>query len=689
MHIPGWDEGFLAHHDPEVLVRRNETADANAVMLYCKSHMGLCYWPSNVAPPHPGMRGDWVGDTVRLLHERDILVCAYDSVAFDHYVTAHHPEWQLRPPSTEGMSPPFFARYAPVCLNKPGYLEYEKSLLRELAETYPFDAFFLDMAFWAAICVCDDCRTRFAEEQGDEIPDTVDWESPAWARFQASRERWADEFMQKLFDHVRSVADVPVYHNFAASFIGWVAGLPLRSFRQDTFLGADLTGGRDEQLFSMKLMRAVSPRLPGEYMATKAPSLLDHVSVKPDAEMALQAFGAMALGCAVLFIDAIDPDGQTDPEVYERIGRVYRCTEPYEALLGGEHVEDVGVYFSSDASVDLGTNGTPLGGAAGREGSPHLESAVGAIRLLQRAHIPAGVATVDQLDDLSRFDVLVVPELSRITVREAEAFQDYVEGGGRLYASGRTSLLGVDGIRSEDFLLADLLGVHFEGEELGPELFLRPVADSVRKAIAPQRFVTWPLGPAGAVRAVGGGTGPPRTRAHDSATVLAALSLPFAYPEFGTAANQRFASHYGLPPWTDTDFASVVEHEYGMGLTVYSAMPLERSENHSARALFVSLVRRLLAREPTVSSDAHPVVWIESFDQPDHNRVLVTLLNFPDDHDPIPLDVSVSVDLRDRSPLAAVRGVEGEQIPFAREGGRVAVTTQLHMFEVLTVEYEG
>jgi hypothetical protein len=573
-----------------------------------------------------------------------------------------------------------------TCLNKLGYLDYEKAALTELATTYPFDAFFLDMAFWAAICVCDDCRERLAtEEDGAEIPETVDWASPAWAQFQTARERWADEFMQKLFVHVRSFTDVPVYHNFAASFIGWMAGLPLRSFRNDTFLGADLTGGRDEQLFSMKLMRAVTSNLPGEYMATRAPTLLDHVSVKPETELSLQAFGATALGCATLFIDAVDPDGTTDPGVYERIGRLFRQTRPYEPLLGGDHVEDVGVYFSSDAFVDLATSGSPLASAAGREGSEHLDSAVGATRLLQRAHIPAGVATIVQLAELSRFAVLVVPELTRISPEEEDAFRAYVEGGGRLYASGRTSLLGVDGMRYDDFLLADVFGAHFEREEDGPEIFLRPIDDEVRSVIAPQRHISWSLAPVGALHGTGIGTGPPRVRADPNATVLAGLTLPFAYPEFGSAENRQFASHYGLPPWTETNAATLVQHRFGAGRAVYSAFPLERSASPSARALFVWLIRRLLEREPTVTSQAHPAVWIEAFDQGE--RTLVTLVNFPDDHEPIPLDVTVSVEARGGRAVHARRGPDGEPVRFSQEEARVSVTTRLEVFEALVVEW--
>jgi hypothetical protein len=432
-------------------------------------------------------------------------------------------------------------------------------------------------------------------------------------------------------------------------------------------------------------MRAVSPNLPGEYMATRAPSLLDHVSVKPEMETMLQAAAAQALGSAVLFIDAIDPDGRTNAATYEQIGRVYRRLEPYEALHGGDHVEDVGVYVSSDAFVDLGANGAPLAEAVGRPGSAHLDSTVGAMRLLREAHIPAGAATIFQLDRLWRYDVVIVPELSRITAEEAEAFRAYVAAGGRLYASGRTSLLGADGCRYENFLLTDVLGVHFEADERGPEIFLRPVDDEVRVAIAPQRFLTWPLATVGALQGSGGGAGPPRVRADDSAEVLAALSLPYAYPEFGTAENRRFASHYGLPPWTDTDYAMVVGNGYGDGRTIYSALPLEQMQNSSARALFVLLVLQLLGRKPTVTSDCHPAVWVEAFDQRD--RLLITLVNYPDDCVPIPLQVTVSVDPRGREAVAARCGAELHSVPFSQNHGRVIVSTRLNVFETVVVEW--
>jgi hypothetical protein len=656
MHIPDWDDRFLASHDPKELVRCYGLAGVDAVMLYCKSHVGLCYWPTSVGRKHPGVEGDAVRATVRLLHERDILVCAYTSVAYDREAVVRDPDLSVVPAHDPKGRTAMWPRWSVVCLNKRRYLDEEKALYTELLQAYPFDAFFLDMAFWPCVCVCDDCRRRYRDEESADIPKVVDWESVEWARYQAARERWADEFMQELISHARSLVDVPVYHNFACSFIGWMGGTPLRAYRSDSFLGADLTGGRDEQLFATKLMRATSANLPGEYMTPRAPNMQDHISVKTEGEMTLQALGALATGSAVLFIDAIDPDGKLEPDVYEQVGRVNARYASFEPLIGGEHVADVGVYFSSDAFVDLSQNGTPLekAGASGR--SVHLESAVGATRVLQREHIASGVVTYRQLTDLTRYPVLIVPDLVRITEDEAEAFRDYVFAGGSLYASGRTALLSTDGTRHDDFLLADTFGVHYEMDEPGAQIFVRPVNDDLMNAIHPQRFVGWSAGPM-----------PPRISAAPRAQTLATLSLPYAYPAPGTHLDTDWASTYSMPPWSHTDVPVVVEHEFGDGRAIYSSFPLERDTLPAGRALFGSLVRRLLGDRATVSADAHPAVWVEAFHQADERRFVVNLVNFAEDHAPIPTEVVVRLRLPDSTVVER--------------------KTMLEVFEPIVVEY--
>ena len=153
MHIPDWDPGFLAQYDPKQLAAQYERANLTSVMLYCKSHVGLCYWPTKVGKMHDGIGGrDVVGELVGELERRGIGTCAYTSVVFDNWAVETHPDWrQIR---TDGFDGQDYLRYGWCCQNNPDYLTYERDLLIELLTSYRFDALFIDMPFWPLPCAC-------------------------------------------------------------------------------------------------------------------------------------------------------------------------------------------------------------------------------------------------------------------------------------------------------------------------------------------------------------------------------------------------------------------------------------------------------------------------------------------------------------------------------------------------------
>ncbi len=198
MHIPDWDERFLSKFDARRMVDLYCKAGADAVMTFCNSHVGLCYWPTKVGKEHERTRGgDLVGETVRLLHERGIAACAYYSSIFNNWAYARNPSWRLVP-LAEGS---FFgdgSRYGIRCPNNPEYRVFQLAQVAELSSSYPFDAFFFDMVFWTDICGCEHCRRRYRDEAGAEFPVTIDWFSQDWCRFQSARERWLAESFGEL-----------------------------------------------------------------------------------------------------------------------------------------------------------------------------------------------------------------------------------------------------------------------------------------------------------------------------------------------------------------------------------------------------------------------------------------------------------------------------------------------------------
>ena len=63
---------------------------------------------------------------------------------------------------------------------------------------------------------------------------------------------------------------------------------------------------------------------PFEYMISRAPSLAYHTAIKDRSEILLQAYTSLLCGGSFLFIDAIDPDGGLNEELYKMMGEIKR-----------------------------------------------------------------------------------------------------------------------------------------------------------------------------------------------------------------------------------------------------------------------------------------------------------------------------------------------------------------------------
>ncbi len=693
MHIGDWDERFLADYDPRKMAELYESAGLTSVMFYCQSHVGLCYWPTRTGKMHAGLKGrDVVGEMAEELKKRGIAACAYYSVIFNVWAFREHPEWRMEPataPPSEAFSS---GRPGLCCPNNPGYREFALAQTRELVTGYDFDGFFFDMTFWPTICCCGHCRERYRREAGKEFPRVVDWTSRDWCEFQAARERWMDEFAHDLTAEVKDVKPgMSVHHNFACAFHNWVRGLPLGSARHHDFLGADFYGGRDEQLMVSKVMLNLAENRPAEFMTSLSPNLRFHARLKPYDQTETEAFASTLFSSAFMFIDAINPSGAINPAHFDLVRRLYGKTAPYEPYLGGEPVEDIAIYYSSDSKMDFAENGTPLSGARGKGSDyPHARAVRGACRILQRAHLPFGVITRRQLCDLPRYKVLVLPNVLRMDSEEAEAFREYAGDGGRLYASCFTSLTETRGVRHDDFMLADLFGCHASGEVGGFFAYLKPRDAGVARAIAPQGYLC--LVPATGKGWDPGGTRVSALRLHErvEGKVLGTLALPYHHPARGTVFDNDWASFHSWPPFSEKEAPVLVHHEFGKGEVVYSAADMECFESAASDALFASLIRMLVDEPLAYSAEAHPAVWMNVFYQPESRRFLIGFLNYQNDLPPLPVE-QVAFTLRPikgRKFSRLVRIPDESPIPFEVDasGALHARVENLEVFQMLAAD---
>lgn len=688
MHIPDWDDGFLAKFDPSSMAREAIQTGANGIMVYFQSHVGLCNWPTSSGEQHRAFLGsDPMRVLIDTLNSAGVGTCAYYSTFFNTWAFNAHPEWRIKPASPAIMGPLPMKRYGLCCPNHQGYRQFVRKQATEIVSAYKVDTVFFDMMWWPAICLCDHCQSLFQSETGMQIPTAIDWHNPQWCAFQQRREQWITNFAIELKELVHQLRPgTTVYHNFALAMSNWSKGVSFASADGHDFLGGDFYGGRAEQLVISKLMLNLSNSRPTEFMTTVARSLVDHEQFQNEASLKTQVFGATATSSAFLMIAAVDPSGCNNPAMLERVSETFRQTGPFDPFIGGDPIEDIAVYFSDTSKMNFADNGTPLTdmNCGARPDYPHFEAVKGACNKLAAAHLPFGVLTGQRLDRLGNYKLIILPNVLRMDKEEIDAFRSYVKQGGKLYASRLTSLTYSDGTRGDDFALAELFGCHYNGEASGRITYSNPAGDLTRSALAPERYLghrNTERGMTGAVRLTLG-----------TGEILSTLTLPFGDPFDGTTSDQNWASIHSDPPWAHLKEPSIVENNYGKGRIIFSAADIEAGDSEGCSKLFLGLIKSLLKHAPSFSAETHPAVWMNAFNQPDDNRVVVSFLNYQLETPILPIvnlhfEVAPPNNKRFKR-LLQLPDLTEREFQVSESGRLLAKISRLNAFAMYALEYE-
>ncbi|MCE5258924.1 MAG: alpha-L-fucosidase [Chloroflexi bacterium] len=627
MHITDWDERFLAEFDPDKYVETVCSAQADAAMVYAHSHVGNCYYPTKVGHQHASLHGrDIFGQVVDGFHQRGLDVIAYFSLIYDDYSYRRNPDWRMTLVNGAGAAEK--SRYGICCPNS-SYREYAAAHVRELCSLYKFEGIFLDMTFWPAICYCPHCQRRFLAETGQPLPTIINWEDPHWVSFQRRREAWLVEFAHYITTTIREVApEVSIQHQASTYPLNWRFGVTDRLATENDYLGGDFYGDALQGSVVRKLFHNLSPNLPQEFMTSFSTNLQNHTAKKSKELLQAKASACLADGAAFLFIDAIDPAGTINPSTYQRMSAVFDQTKLYEPFIGGEQVQDVAIYLNTEAKHNPADNGKVVDDPTLASTIPHVEAALCVAQTLIENHIPFGVITRNSLPQLSRFKLVILPNMLALSEAEAEAFRSYVGAGGKLYASKYASLIGNDGVRHVDFMLSDVFGISYVGETREAFTYIAP--ESATGDLLAGYSAKWPLGL---------DQSQVMLQAHPGTQILGRLTLPYTLP----SDPRRFASIHSNPPGIATGYPALVLHTYGKGQACYSAMALEGAEMH--RDIIANIVR-MLAAPFSVRAEAPKAVEVTTYHQPDNQRYIVSLVNFQKELPNIPVnDIKVAVSL--------------------------------------------
>ena len=648
MHIPDTDSAYLSKFNSEDYARTVASSGADTAIIYTSNCLGKTFFDAEQKHKNIGER-DLVRERIEAFKKYGIRVILYYNI-WNREAALSHPDWQQvnaieRKPE----------RFVKNCLCSEGFRAYVRTQLETLASRYEFDGIWIDMIDWFdVLCVCPNCRARLLREEGIEIPKTVDYADPAFAKYRIARERWLCEFLdiaKAAIEKHRPNATV-TFQN-AAWVRGLETGISEASVKKTEFLAGDFYGLPLAYSVICKLMNNASENRPVEFMTSLCADLTSHTASKTDSELLRSIQGSLAHNTAFTFIDAIDPAGTINPSRYERMRRLGEKTRRERENLcpDAKLLSDVTYYVNYNSLADFTT--VPMKEHAFKD------KIVGKMENFAEAmierHIAYDVNVRKNVTDIQSGTVFL-SDLRILEEDEVKALTAFVENGGTLIATQKSGTLTKDGHALPDFALSDLLGVHLKGESEFDTSYIR------RKDLLVKEFIDYdegyPVAVSGRATLVSADT---------DAEILAYVTLPIS----SSSDANVFSSAISDPPITDTLYPAITRKRAGKGQAIYIAAPLEESRHFEGRRLLSELI--LSGKKQTVFADAPAWLEVLVYHDEEKNRYIVNCLNTMPGYDAIANNVNISLQIS-RKIQSVYNITAGKEISFEQSGDAVKIT---------------
>jgi len=471
----------FCQYDPDRIAGELIATGADIVTVYAANQFSIAYYPSEIWPRHPGLQGrDYVGDLITRLRAAGKKVITYIN-----WLESKHPEWNSVSFGDGEPSYPYpLASWADPahpngnahaipgghwqtpCINSPKR-EQVVGIARELLERYRPDGFHLDMFGNYRVCVCQYCRPALEAMCGTtELTQEV--VRAHWREYMDWICARSAALVSELTNLAHQYGAIGAHNGFAplhlsAQFGQTDAWLPALDVFTSECFDAFGTPGTDLNSpgINVRWQRAVGK--PSWILRTSTPSRYAHWPITP-AQWQVYAAACKANGCKVF-----GPCG---------VGARPDTTSARELL---ENVKGGFDFFMADADLDDGAEpaaniGLLFSWATRKYATPGdremqwTEELTGWARLLIEEHLPFEIVAAERLEraeDLAAYQVLILPAAVHLSDRCCAVLREFVRQGGRLIATAGTSLGDETGDMREDFALADMLGITYQGVEDG------------------------------------------------------------------------------------------------------------------------------------------------------------------------------------------------------------------------------
>ncbi len=431
----------------------------------------VAYYPTQVPLHH---RSPWLGETdpfgdlVAGCREMGMVVVARtDPHACHQDAFEAHPDWVAV--DAEGNPRRHWSHpddYWVTCALGPYNFEFMTRVTGEIVARYGVDGIFSNRWSGHGVCYCEHCRANFREARDMDLPRPGDPD-------EAARLAYAEWREQRLFEPW-DVWDGEVRRaNPRARFIPNTGGGALFGMDMAVVAARSSLLVADRQTRTGMMAPWAAGKNAKEYRAAGGSTAVAGLfsvgletshrwtdSVQARAEVRVWMADGVAQGFRpwyCKFSGTLHDERWLGP-VQEAFAWHHR-NERY--LRNEENLARVGLVYSQQTARYYGGD---------RAYAKVEEPILGAYQALVEARVPFEMVHDRLLDPehVNAFRLLVLPNVAALSDEQCDQLRAFVKRGGCILATHETSLYDECGRRRDDFGLADLFGVSFGGEAMGP-----------------------------------------------------------------------------------------------------------------------------------------------------------------------------------------------------------------------------
>lgn len=379
-----------------------------------------------------------------------------------HSVYTDHPEWlQI---GIDGRKAVFYGDVAFwvgehdedvwICPNDAEYKQLVISHFMQLTQTgidgiwIDIPKFLCDFGDWEDnwACHCQDCKTKFREDTGLELPATVDWDDTTWKTWIIWRQHVIKDYIKDLNTAVKKVNPdckiiVEHWHGIDAGSVreAW-SPIFLREVT-DCLAHEYAAASYTEKTYDYyNYLRDIASYLYYRGLDTDHPSWILAYSSGVEGQTMLAA-SVLSTGCNFYDTDAPDMSGTVNLHQQEKIfswiaqhQKYYYNTEPW-ANTGVYYSKRTMDFYQHDYEADFYCD------------------FMGVCMMLLEFHVPYQV--LFSLDDIDRYHTIFLPTTACMSDEEINKINEFVKNGGNVVATGKSGQYDEWGVTRSHNLLSD------------------------------------------------------------------------------------------------------------------------------------------------------------------------------------------------------------------------------------------